>query len=170
MAYIDRMKGKDYIEKTREYLNYLEEHLNNVQFAFTEVSDACNGMFWVGDDYAWHNMRAEVMAHDLSKFGKEEFVQYRDQFFPVCDEDKEKSGFDAAWENHKTKNRHHHETAQNYTDLIHMVIDWTAMGYKFGDTAKEYYERNKDKISLLPEHEAFIYEIFNRIEKHRHGV
>ncbi len=40
-------------------------------------------------------------------------------------------------------------------------------GYKFGDTAKEYYERNKDKISLLPEHEAFIYEIFNRIEKHR---
>lgn len=170
MAYIDRMKGQDYIDKTRAYLDYLEEHLNNVQFAFTEVSDACDGMFWVGDDYSWHTLRADVMAHDLSKFGKEEFVQYRDSFFPVNDEDKKSSGFDAAWENHKGQNPHHHETAKNYLDLVHMVIDWTAMGYKFGDTAKDYYERTKDKMNLSPEHEAFIYEIFDRIEKHREGV
>lgn len=38
------MKGQDYIDKSRQYLDYLEEHLNNVQFAFTEVSDACDGM------------------------------------------------------------------------------------------------------------------------------
>jgi hypothetical protein len=164
------MKGQDYIDKSRQYLDYLEEHLKNVQFAFTEVSDACDGMQWVGDDYAWHTLRSEVIAHDLSKFSKEEFVQYRASFFPVNDEDKKASGFDSAWENHKEKNHHHHETAQNYHDLVHMVIDWTAMGYKFGDTAKSYYEANKSKMNLSAVHEAFVYEIFDRIENHRAGV
>lgn len=169
MAYIDRMKGQDYIDKTRAYLDYLEEHLNNVQFAFTEVSDACDGMAWVGDDCSWHTLRAEIEAHDVSKFSKEEFVQYRDSFFPVADFPKKDGCFDAAWENHKAQNPHHHETVRNYHDLVHMVIDWTAMGYKFGDTAKLYYEANKGKIELSAEHEAFIYEIFDRIEKHRAG-
>lgn len=167
MAYIDRMKGQDYIDKSRQYLDYLEEHLKNVQRAFAEVSDACDGMQWVGDDYSWHTLRSEIIAHDLSKFSKEEFVQYRDSFFPVNDEDKKFSGFDAAWQNHKEKNPHHHETAKSYHDLVHMVIDWTAMGYKFGNTAKSYYEANKEKVKLSAEHEIFIYEIFDRIENHR---
>jgi len=29
MSYINRMTGQDYINRTRDYLNYLEEHLNN---------------------------------------------------------------------------------------------------------------------------------------------
>ncbi len=170
MAFIDRMIGQDYIEKTREYLNYLEEHLENVKFAFTELSNACEGMAWVGDDFSWHTLRGQVMSHDLSKFSKEEFTQYRDSFFPVNDTDKSNSGFDAAWVNHKHQNHHHYETAEHYLDLVHMVIDWTAMGYKFNDTAQEYYESNKDKISLSEEHENFIYEIFDRIRKHRANV
>ena len=165
MAYINRMKGQDYIDKSRQYLDYLEEHLNNVQFAFTEVSDACDGMQWVGDDSFWHTLRADVIAHDISKFSKDEFVQYRDSFFPVNDEDKKASGIDAAWHHHKENNHHHHETCKTYKDIVHMVIDWTAMGYKFGDTAKIYYEANKDTIKLSAEHEAFVYEIFERIEK-----
>ena len=45
-----------------------------------------------------------------------------------------------------------------------MVIDWTAMGYKFGDTAQEYYEANKDKI-VIKEIALynFMYEIFDKI-------
>jgi hypothetical protein len=46
MAFINRMKGQDYIDKTREYLNYLEEHLENVRRAFCELSDICVGMHW----------------------------------------------------------------------------------------------------------------------------
>lgn len=48
---------------------------------------------------------------------------------------------------------------------VHMVIDWMAMGYKFNDNAKIYYERNKDKIKLPEYAVVFIYEIFNRIYK-----
>lgn len=167
MAYVDRMTGQDYIEKTRGYLNYLEEHLENVRLAFIEMSDACDGMPWVGDDCTWHTLRADVMAHDLSKFTKNEFTPYRDYFFPANDADKGSGDFGAAWENHKTQNLHHHETAENYVDIVHMVIDWTAMGYKFGDTAREYYENNKEKMRLSGEHEEFIYEIFDRIDKYR---
>jgi len=29
-----------------------------------------------------------------------------------------------------------------------MVLDWMAMGLKFGDTAEEYYENNRDKIKI----------------------
>jgi hypothetical protein len=46
-----------------------------------------------------------------------------------------------------------------------MVIDWMAMGYKFGDTAQQYYEKNKEKIKLPGYAVKFMYEIFNRINK-----
>lgn len=81
----------------------------------------------------------------------------------------------SAWENHKKENMHHWET---WTDRIqtltpneweihcaHMVIDWMAMGYKFGDIAKSYYEKNKDNIKIPDYAVSFIYEIFNRVYK-----
>lgn len=171
MAFIEKMAGQDYIQKTRAYLDYLEEHLENVKFAFTELSNACDGkMAWVGDDFSWHTLRQQVVEHDLSKFSKEEFVQYRASFFPISDDEKEKSDMSEAWENHKTKNHHHHESIENYLDLVHMVIDWTAMGYKFGDTAQAYYENNKDKMNLTQDHETFVCEMFDCINKHRVGV
>lgn len=172
MAFINRMKGQDYIDNTRMYLDYLEDHLENVRKAFCELSKACDGMWWVGDDYAWHTLRQEVINHDLSKFSAEEFTQYRKNFFSVNSADKASSCFDAAWENHKRENSHHHESVKNYLDIIHMIIDWTAMGYKFGDTAQEYYEEHKSSIHLSEEHINFMYEVFERIsryaETHKH--
>ncbi len=167
MAFIQRMRGQDYIDKTRQYLDYLEEHLENVRLAFQEVSEACEGMMWVGDDYSWHTFRQEVICHDLSKFSKEEFTQYRDSFFQVSDGDKDNSDFDLAWEHHKDQNHHHHETAENYMDIVHMVIDWTAMGYKFGDTAEDYYLRNSQKIVLPEKHTEFMHEVFDRLRRYR---
>lgn len=163
MAFIDRMKGQDHIDKIREYLNYLEEHLENVEHAFTEISDACKDMSWVSDDFSWHTLRAEVELHDWSKFSVEEFIPYCENFFPVKGDVKDEEAFSAAWENHKKENHHHHETAKTVLDTVHMVIDWTAMGYKFGDTAQQYYEENKDRIQLSDEQVEFIYEIFDRI-------
>lgn len=164
MAFIERMDGQAYIDQTREYLDYIEDHLNNVKRAFTELSKACDGMWWVGDDYSWHMLKRRVEMHDLSKLSKEELVQYRDSFYPVKETDKETSGMDAAWENHKRMNTHHHESVEDLLDVVHMVIDWTAMGYKFGDTAQQYYEANQEKIKLLDEHKKFMYEIFERMK------
>ena len=165
MAYIERdqMEAQKYIQKTREYLDYVEEHIENVRKAFIAVSDACNGMAWVGDDYAWHTIRRDVELHDISKLSAQEFTQYRNSFYPVEGETVDKESFNGAWEHHKANNSHHHEVANNWADIVHMVIDWTAMGYKFGDTAQAYYEANKDRIKLTSEHVTFMYEIFGKI-------
>lgn len=168
MAYINRMVGQDYIDKLREYLDYVEEHLENVRKAFCELSDICQGMWWVGDDINWHTLRMDVEWHDVSKLSQAELVPYADKFYPTKHEPMEwhDNFFDKAWEHHKKHNSHHHESLKNNIDVVHMIIDWTAMGYKFGDTAQQYYETNKDKISLTEKQKEVMYEIFERIEKH----
>jgi len=161
MAYIEQMEGQMYIDSTREYLDYIENHLNNVSRAFTEISKACSEMTWVSDDYSWHSLRREVEIHDLSKFSPHEFTQYRDAFFPPFGNKKKPLG--SAWEHHKQCNHHHWETIENHTDLVHMVIDWTAMSYEFGGSAQEYYEKNKDRIRLTEHQVIDMYEIFDNI-------
>lgn len=168
------MDGYKQIAKTREYLDYIEEHLFNVNKAFIELSEACNGkMGWVGDDGAWFGVKREVEQHDISKFSSEEFVQYRQKFFPVANENTKEivdANFTEAFEHHKENNLHHHETIRNFTDIIHMVIDWTAMGYKFGDNPREYYESNKSKIQLDEKYIEFMYELFDALDEYRKRV
>ena len=166
--FIKRMKGHDYIDSTRKYLDYLDEHLNNVAKAFNELSEACDGKeHWVGDDCAWWSFKDEVENHDISKFRKEEFVQYRDNFFPVNDKDKENSCFDTAWENHKNENHHHHETAEHYMDIVHMVIDWMAMSYKFGDNPRDFYNKTKPNMHLDEKFHDYIDKLFTYLEEYR---
>ena len=171
MAFLEKddMLANEVIKQTRAYLDYLEEHIENVRLAFIELSEKCDGMAWVGDDLSWHTLRSEVLAHDMSKFSKEEFAQYRAKFYPTQAESNNTKqldiDFDKAWANHKLKNSHHHETMNSYTDLVHMVIDWLAMSYKFGDTPREYYESNLDEIKLDQKYIEELYEIFDRLEK-----
>lgn len=166
--FIKRMRGQDYIDSTRKYLDYLEEHLSNVAKAFNELSEACDGKeAWVGDDFTWWTFKAEVEAHDLSKFSKEEFVQYRDNFFSVCDAYQDNSGFGPAWENHKEKNHHHHESSEHFIDIVHMVIDWVAMGYKFGGNPRDFYEKTKPSMSFDEKHHDYVDKILTHLEDYR---
>jgi hypothetical protein len=167
VAFIDRMKAQDYIDRSREYLDYLEEHIENVRLAFDEVSRACDGMAWVGDDASWFAVREDVVWHDVSKFGKDEFVQYRDHFFPVDAQDGCGGCFRCAVEHHKRENHHHHETAETWADVVHMVVDWTAMGYKSGGTAEQYYKANEDKISVEGLNKVIMLDIFDRLAGYR---
>lgn len=164
------MNAYSYIKSSREYLDYIEEHLINVAKAFSELSDACDGKeHWVGDDCSWHTILHDVKCHDLSKLSKEEFVQYRDNFFPTNSADKAGSGFGSAWENHKQENHHHHETASDYHDLVHMVIDWIAMSYKFKDDPRKFYEKTKTIMgdNITPEFHNFISQQFDHLENYR---
>lgn len=162
----------DKIRETRKYLDYLEEHYNNVQKAWELLQDKCKDMFFISDDYTYIVLDKCIKEHDESKLSAEEFVQYRMYFFPVNEKEKENACFDDAWENHKKLNSHHweHWTKQSkhtYSEifLIHNIIDWVAMGFKFGDTAQSYYEKNKKEIQFPDWAEKLAYEIFERIEK-----
>ena len=160
------------ITRTKEYLNYVEEHINNVGRAWRELQAKCKDMRFIYDDFHYNWIGSEVEGHDLSKLSEHEFVQYRRVFYPCSFEKKEK--LSDAWEHHKKHNPHHWE---NWTEkdfyhphewevhCVHMVIDWIAMGYNFGDTAQEYYESNKDKIKIPNYAVDFIYEIFSRLAR-----
>lgn len=163
---------RETIKKTREYLDYIEEHYNNVQKAWNIVKDKCKDLSFMCDDYRYSTIEDEVKKHDLSKLSMEEFVQYRENFFPVSDEEKElaKPKFQAAWDNHKEKNAHHWQTWTQTEDhiftevcIVHNVCDWMAMGMKFNDTAKSYYEKNKADITVPEWAESLIYDIFDRV-------
>lgn len=165
------------IKKTREYLDYLEEHYNNVQKAWKLLQDKCKDMKFIYDDYSYNALDTIIKDHDNSKLSAEEFVQYRMYFFPVNEEEKENSNFNDAWKNHKKLNTHHWEnwtkkSLHTFADifLIHNIVDWIAMSFKFGDTAKNFYEKNKDEIQFPAWAEKLAYEIFERIYNEKNRV
>lgn len=178
------MQALEAISKTREYLDYVERHINNVARAWQEVMAAMekNGGYPIHyDDFRWQVMKAEVEHHDISKLSSSEFVQYRQKFYPTkneaeaTDKTEQKKAFDDAWEHHWKCNSHHWE---NWTRRInesspydaeihctHMVIDWLAMSYEFGDTPRSYYERNKERITLPEWAVKYINQIFDDLKK-----
>ena len=160
------------IRKTREYLDYLEEHYNNVQKAFKLVAEKCKDMRFIYDDFYYWSLRTAVENHDDSKMSPEEFIAYRKHFFPVNAEEKKESREDAekAIDHHYKNNMHHWQSWVPYVDrhhieidVAHNFIDWIAMGFQHGDTALEYYEKNKHKINLPAWTEKFFYDICKRV-------
>lgn len=169
------MEGYKHISKIREYLDYIEEHLQNVEKAWEILQDKCPDMKFVYDDYMNFTIKEMVKYHDLSKFSNEEFIPYQRNFFPIGE--KTECGFKFAWEHHKACNPHHW---QNWTTLedevvpnelechcVCMVVDWVAMGLKFDDSAQAYYEKNKEQIDLPDWAVEFIYEIFDKIKQEK---
>ena len=160
------------INKTRRYLDYVEGHYKNVQRAWGDVQEKCGGMRFVSDDFVWGLLDAEIKCHDLSKMSVEEFVPFRRNFYPTEFESRHKVAPDNALAHHQDHNPHHW---QNWTNMgewapydreincVHMVIDWIAMSYKFGGTARKYYEANKHEIHLPNWAVVFINEIFDLV-------
>jgi len=165
-------------EKTHSYNEYILEHQNNVRKAWQEMQEKCEDEQFVYDDF-WHGMiNYAIKHHDMSKYDAEEFTQYRNFFYPCKYETVDKEAFNTAWKHHYRANCHHWEHWMNedgtfrgdidaeysatatvnqvnnyikiYTGYVEMICDMTAMGYKFGDNALTYYEKNKHEIKILP--------------------
>ena len=127
------------IKKTREYLDYVEEHYNNVQKAFDmflkrvdKVQELynkdkekykdmyCNKYYdvvlYIADDWRYEALRQSVLEHDLSKLSHEEFIPYREHFFNIDNKEKELStlSFEKAWQHHKETNEHHWQNRTYY--------------------------------------------------------
>jgi len=159
--------------KTKEelnYLNYIEEHYNNVQKAWLLIQDKCKHFSFITDDWLFNQLDNDIKNHDLSKLSKNEFSQYRQFFYPANDKEEDKSLYDKAWEHHKKHNNHHWQTWTKYSNrtnqelaLLHNICDWVAMGFMFEDTAKEYYENNKKGIKMPQWAIVYMYKIFDCI-------
>lgn len=167
----------DVHKETQEYLKYLEEHQKNIVSAWKVLNEKCKNKSFIYDDFKYFILDYRISIHDISKYSAAEFTQYRRYFFPTDHElelpNREKD-FEEAKAHHIKYNAHHWEnwTKNKYyyngddtLYCVEMVCDWMAMSYSKGDTAREYYEKNKGKI-ILPDwaiHE--INSIFDDIEK-----
>lgn len=127
-------------------------------------------MRFITDDFCYFSISDSVKNHDLSKLSKEEFVQYREFFYPIDKKEKEDADIALAFDNHLNHNIHHWQTWTKHVDypyadiyLVDNIVDWMAMGFEFGDTAKEYYEKNKDKIEMPEWAIILMYKIFDRL-------
>jgi|TARA_R110002167_G_scaffold150637_2_gene344385 hypothetical protein len=179
------MQALELIKKTREYLDYVERHINNVARAWKEIQKKCPNESIIYDDDMFHSLDNEVERHDLSKLSIEEFVQYRERFYPTEGEVDAATlavgrgslvsdrSFTEAWENHKNLNPHHWQNwvaipkVCNRTQVVHcthMVIDWLAMSYEFGDTPRSYYDKNKEHIKIPEWAHVYVNELFTLIE------
>ena len=55
------------IQKFREYLDFIENHYNNIQKSWKEIQEKCGDMRFVYDDYIFYIIDRAVKLHDESK-------------------------------------------------------------------------------------------------------
>jgi len=186
------MRAKEKIEIIRQYLNYVEEHLDNVHTSWErlkEIDDLAkeDGLAPIlPNDFLYWKVDECIRNHDVSKLSAEELVQYAEWFYgahgknyDIWDDggagekahEEAINGFCAARQHHRMNNKHHElcwtaddEALKEWeVHCVCMVIDWMAMGLKFGDTAEEYYNKNCGNIFLPGHGHDMCRKIFERL-------
>ena len=112
------------------------------------------------------------IMHDMSKFSPVELREawkYADGEKSLRENCMDAKGFSEAWLHHKGHNPHHPEywidretnEPKDMPDIYiaEMLLDWAGMGIKFGDTAYEYYMKERDNKPLSENTKKKIVEI-----------
>lgn len=149
---------KTYETQVEAYRKYIDKHIANVQKAFNEYGqELCKRL-----KIDYRRLATCVSDHDKSKYSEEEFEGYRRWYYPTDEEEKDKNDpslyykeyYDQAWLHHLKNNAHHPEFWIRTTDdgfdyidmdkyaIAEMLLDWTAMSYKGGDSTYDYYNNN----------------------------
>lgn len=134
------------------YLDYILDHKLNLAKVFIYLVNRDS------DDFNLYakELRARIIEHDMSKYSEEEFIPYRNKFFPVdgkLSEEEIEVEFNKAWEHHWKNNRHHYkmyihdDKPMGKIDMLEFIIDISAMGYKFNNCPmNRYAEVEQEKI------------------------
>lgn len=153
---------EELIQNTRLYIDYIEDHYNKVQIAFRILEVKLKEHLPVlQSGWFYPSIKHSIENHDKSKFSPEEFIAYRRNFFPCKDELKNEDEFPLAWRHHYSTNDHHWQywtlpendtngilTMHMQSALFETVVDWTAMGYRFGNSAHDYLHKHWEEIKL----------------------
>lgn len=161
-------------KKEEEYLNYINEHRNNVKIAFNNLFisrinefESLNSNLFTFDELksAVEELSKErIENHDLSKYSEEEFEPYRAKYYAtekelsgLTDEDKQliDNNADIAYEHHYKNNPHHPKywiddktkkpTDMDILSIVEMICDWEAMSIKFGSSTLDWYNNKADE-------------------------
>ena len=171
---------EEWLQKTEEYLIYIDRHKKNIAEAWRELRTALKDIGLVKWDVIQCEMEARIEYHDDSKLDEGEFLPYRQKFYPVSGEIVSEDSFAAACQRHYFINDHHWQhwfdkegNFEEWCDVrtkmcafIEMICDWQAMSYEFGGSAPKYFRENKDKIRIDPNWLPFVEEILDCLEQH----
>ena len=166
--------NKGYIDKCQEYLDYILEHINNVNIAYNSLYfnnlkplSECKGIEEFEQDQLekiLEQLELEIQNHDKSKMTDIEFYPYRINHYPT-DYEKEKmqndsnymaevnSLYQEAWKHHYTNNSHHPKYWINddgsirdmdIINILHMIADWEAMSIKYKSSTIDWYINKAD--------------------------
>lgn len=104
-----------------------------------------------------------ISDHDQHKYSDEEWVPYRDYFYDKENHPRSSDAFNLAWNHHQNHSPHHwqywclindvdHPQVQPldmpFKYIIEMICDWQSAGNHYGNTAKDWYEKQKNKMIL----------------------
>jgi hypothetical protein len=168
--------GLEKISTIIDNLIYLEKHLLNIQRAFDIVVDVLSDEPTIYHDHTFFSLMEDVKFHDMSKFSKDEFIQYTDWFFGENGiksnnpDEKNKSSFLCALDNHYKKNPHHWQNwslneADKEINIIHMLIDWIAVQMEFGGNVRNFYLKNKKVMNLSIDDTVFLERLIDKLDK-----
>ena len=157
----------DIMPDNKQYLEYIKEHKKNVTKAFEVYGELIIDLLYddnVNKQLTWKKLYEKIRdTHDDSKYETEEFEIYRRKFFPRNGEEPISDyEFNKAWLHHIHNNPHHPEywvyvdydalnsdkpALVNYyqmdeDSIIEMLCDWIGIGYKFNNTAYDYYYKS----------------------------
>lgn len=115
----------DIIKKTKEYLNYIDEHIRNVKSAYNNLFRSFKEEDANEIGIPYNNMQSAkrmcniiLDSHDESKYEDEEFYGYRNKYYMTDKEQKKydndrayskevDENYEKAWEHHYKNNQHH---------------------------------------------------------------
>lgn len=158
---------------------YIEEHINKVKKAWIIMKGKSDILNYI-NDISHNRVTIDIIdsfidKHDLSKYSEEEFDAYRKNFFPIDKAEKKENeaDFKLALQHHYDNNRHHWQywSERNLINemplecVIEMLCDHIAMGMKFGNTALEYYEKNKNNMVIGDKQRQWYLDIANMYYK-----
>ena len=175
MSDFDKSK---WLEQTSAYMEYIATHKQNVILAWEELKKAVSGIKLFQSQSILIQMENRVYCHDDSKFTEEEFLPYRQHFYPVEGEAIDPDEFEKAWKLHYSRNPHHwqhwvdengkfypsYAVEEKICAYLEMICDWQAMSYVKGGSAAKYYNENKEKIKIDPNWLPFVEEVLDCLE------
>ena len=148
-------------KQEKAYKAYVDEHIANVKKAWDTLKDNKEVIkyletIYTGVSFLKSEVESQIIAHDTSKYGIEEWEAYRKNFNPVDEQEKEDNlrDFDKAWEHHWNNNMHHwnwwaksgNKDIMPVNFIVEMCCDWIAMSMKFGGDAYHWYLKQDDIV------------------------
>lgn len=178
------MNKGEMLKKTEEYMDYITQHKKNVCIAWAELRKALTNIELLMRPSIVSSMEYRTRCHDESKFSEEEFLAYRQHFYPADGEQVNDQEFQRAWESHYRRNDHHwqywidedgnfvtsYSVDEKICAYLEMICDWQAMGYVFGGNAPSYYEAHKTEIKIDPGWVSFVEEILSAFSDYLNGA